>query len=49
MAGNLLFGMLLTLYCHFNFLTSQYVSSGYIPSSAVNTALLVVLEHPSTF
>ena len=33
----------------FKFLTSLFVSSGHIPSSALNVALLVVLEHPSIF
>ena len=47
MAGNLffVFGIFFTLYCHFNFLTSLFVSSGYIPGS-LNIVLLVVLEHP---
>ena len=49
MDGNLFSGMFFTLYCHFNFLTSLFVFSGCIPSSSLNTALLVVLEHPSTF
>ena len=49
MAGTLFFGMFLTFYCHFNFLTSLFVLSGYIPSSALDIVLLVVLEHPSTF
>ena len=35
MAGNLFFGMFVTLFCHFNSLTSLFVSSGYIPSSAI--------------
>ena len=30
MAGNLFFGLLLTLCCHFDILTSLFVSSGYI-------------------
>ena len=47
MAGNLFSGILHVLYCHFNFLTSLFVLSGYIPNSALNTALFVVLEHPS--
>ena len=47
MACNLFSGILFTLSCHFNFLTSLFVLSGYIPSSALNTVLLVVLEHPS--
>ena len=37
MAGKLFSGTFLTLYCHFNFLTSLFVSSGYVPSSALNT------------
>ena len=41
--------MFLTLYCHFNFITSLFVLSGYIPFSAFNIVLLIVLEHPSTF
>ena len=49
MVGNLFSGIFFTLYCHFNFLTSLVVSSGYIPSSARNTVLLVVLEHPGNF
>ena len=46
MAGNLFFGMLLTLRGHFNLLTSLFVFSGYIPCSALNTVVLVVREHP---
>ena len=42
-------GVFFTLYFHFNFLTSLFVLSGYIPSSAPNTVLLVILEHPSIF
>ena len=59
MAGNLFFGMLLTLvYCYFNFLASlrtHLFEAGtctlpvllYIPVHS--GVLLVVLEHPSTF
>ena len=48
MAGALFFGMFLTLYCHFNFLATLLVSSGWIPGSALTTALLLdVLEHPT--
>ena len=48
MAGNLFFsGILSTLYCRFNFLACLFVLCGYIPSSALDTVLLVVLEHPS--
>ena len=47
MAGNVLFGMLLTLGCHFNFITYRFALSGYVPSST--TILLVVREHPSIF
>ena len=48
MAGNPFSGMLFTSYSHFNFLTSLliFVLRGYIPGSALNTVLLVVLEHP---
>ena len=49
MAGSLFAGIFFTLFCHFNFLTSLFVLSGYIPSSALNTVILVVLEHPSIF
>ena len=49
MAGNLFSGIFPTSYCHFNFLTSPFVSSGYTPSSALITVSLVVLEHPSIF
>ena len=49
MVGNLFFGMLRILYCQFNFLTSLVVFSGYIPSYAHNTALLVVVDHASIF
>ena len=49
MAGNLFSGILFTLYCRFNFLASLFVLSGYIPSSALTTVLLVVLQHPSIF
>ena len=49
MASNLLLGVLLCLHCHFNFLTSLFVSSGCIPGSVHNTVLLIVLEHASTF
>ena len=45
MAGSLLFGMFLTLYCHFNFLPYLFVLSGYISTSALNFVFLVVLEH----
>ena len=31
------------------FLTSLFVLSGYMPSSTLNTVLLVALEHPSIF
>ena len=37
-----LFGMFLTLYCHFNVLTYIFVISGHVPSSALSTVLLVV-------
>ena len=47
MTCNLFSGIFFTLSCHFNFLASLFVLSGYIPSSALNTVLLVVLEHPS--
>ena len=40
--------MFLALYCHFNFLTSLFVLSGYVPSSALDIELLEVLEHAST-
>ena len=40
-------GMFLTKYCHFNFLASLFVSSGYNPSSVLSTVLLVVLDNPS--
>ena len=46
-AGNLYFSVFLTSYRHFNFLTSLFVLSGYIPSSAPKNVLLVVLEHPT--
>ena len=50
MAVSHFFGMLVTLYCHFNFLTSLTVLSGYSSSSALDTAVfLVVLEHPIIF
>ena len=49
MDGNLFFGMFLALYCHFNFLMSLFVFSGYIPSSALNTVLLVVLDPLGSF
>ena len=49
MAGKLFSDIFLTLYCRFNFLTSLFVVTGYIPSSALNTVLLVVFEHPSIF
>ena len=49
MAGNLFSGIFFTLYCHFNFLASLFVLSGYIPRFALNTVVLVVLEHPSIF
>ena len=39
-AGNLFFGMFLTLYGHFNFVTSLFVSSECISSSPRNTVLL---------
>ena len=45
MAGILFSGLFLTLYYHFDFLIYIFVLSGCIPSSALNTALLVVLEH----
>ena len=45
MAGNLFFGMFLTLYCHFNFLMCLFVLDGYISSSALSTVFLVVLGH----
>ena len=48
-AGNLFFGMPLTLYCHFNFLTALFVSSGYILNSVLNAVLLVVLGHATCF
>ena len=38
-----------TLCCHFNFLTSLMVLSGYKPSSSLNTVLLIVHEHPRIF
>ena len=47
--GWYLFLCVLSLYCYVNFLTSLFVLSGYIPSSAPDTVLLVVLEHPTTF
>ena len=34
------FGMFVTLYCHFNLLVSLFILSGYIPSSALNSASL---------
>ena len=37
--------MFLALYCHFRFLVSLFVLSGYVPSFALNTVSLVVLEH----
>ena len=46
MAGNLLFGTLFTLYCIFIFFTSLFLRSGCIPSSALNTAVPVLHEHP---
>ena len=49
MTGNLFSGIFFTFYCHFNLLASLFVLSGYIPSSALNTVILVVFEHPSTF
>ena len=45
MGGNLFSGTFFTLYCHFNFLKSLFVLGGYVPSSALSTVLLVVLEH----
>ena len=48
-AGNLFSAIFLTSCCHFNFLASLSVLRGYIPSSALNTVLLVVLEHHSIF
>ena len=49
-AGNLFFGMLLKYILPFqNFSHSYLFLSGCIPSPALNTLLLVVLEHPSTF
>ena len=45
MAGNFFFGTFLTLQCYFNFLVTLFVLSGYTPSSALNTVLLVILEH----
>ena len=49
MAGNLFSGKFFTLYCPFNFPTPLFVLSGCIPSSSLNTVLLVVLEHRSIF
>ena len=50
MAGNLFFGEFLTRYFILPFqLSHVFVSSGYIPSSALNPVFLVVLEYPSTF
>ena len=49
MTGNLIFGMFLALNCHSHLLTYLSVVSGYNPSSALNTVLLVVRQHPSTF
>ena len=40
-----LFGLFLTLYCHFNFLVYLFVLSGCITSSVLNTVLLVVPMH----
>ena len=48
-AGNIVFGIFFILYCHFIFLMSLIVLGGYIPSSALNTVFLVVVEHPSIF
>ena len=48
MAGNFVFGVFLTSYWHSNSRLYQFHVSGYIPSSAISTVLLVVLEHPST-
>ena len=48
MAGSLVFGLFLTIYCHLT-LSRLYVSSGHIPNSALNTILLVVLEHLGIF
>ena len=39
--------MFLTLYFHFDFLMSLFFWSEYIPGSAFNTVLLVVLGHLS--
>ena len=44
MVGNLSFGTLIIS----TFSPPHLISSGYIPSFAFNTVLLVVLEHPST-
>ena len=41
--------MFLALYNHFNFRTSPFFLSGDIPSSALNTVLLVVLELRTMF
>ena len=41
MAGNLFFGMLLTLYCRFNFLTPLFVLSRFPALFLVGTVLLV--------
>ena len=51
MAGNLFFGMFRTStsYCHFNFLMSLFVLSGCIPSSALDTVLLVARGHLKFF
>ena len=49
MAGTLFFGVLFTLCCQINFLTSPFVLGGCIPSSALGTVILVVLEHPGSF
>ena len=49
MAGNLFFGMFLSLCCRFNFLISLFVLNGYLPSSALSAVVLVVLEHHRSF
>ena len=49
MAGNIFSGIFFTLYYHCSFPASLFVLSGYNPSSALDTVIPVVLEHPSIF
>ena len=48
-AGDLFYGIIFTLYCQFKLVLPLFCFDGCIPSSALNTVLLVVLEHSSLF